>query len=356
MPLQPEKNIQKILISTTSQIVGSYEEEDILLTHAWLQASDRASKCKGSESPVSRETFVLVIQTDTADNEANGTFPDYSYFSEQICSYLSVLFGKRFDCHGLVEGNGFYYVPNLEQFGHISDPRLPYNSHEPRLDFTLPLDLKEVSKIYRLLHNDSLDSDFLSTFNGAAKFYLQALQNIEDNPEIAYLHLITAGEILSNYFKFETNDLIDDETKSILDKIRNGIPDGDKVCAFITSKLFQVKRRFVESLLPLINDEFFDKPGSSESNESIKRETLEKTISAAYDLRSWYVHKGTPFGSLVFKGTAHRHNEVLLGRTITADKKLDKIFSKVPTFIGLERIIRYALLRFAQNNGAFDYP
>jgi hypothetical protein len=40
-----------------------------------------------------------------------------------------------------------------------------------------------------------------------------------------------------------------------------------------------------------------------------------------------------------------------MGIINTGDDKLDKIINISPSYFGLERVIRYCLLQFAQNNG-----
>ncbi|MFT5756665.1 MAG: hypothetical protein ACI9LM_001385 [Alteromonadaceae bacterium] len=85
-----------------------------------------------------------------------------------------------------------------------------------------------VSMIERLLTDESIDEDFLSVFQAASKFYLQALQNAEREPEIAYLHLITAGEIIAGTYKYEKNDVMNHELLGYLDIIEKELTDGKK--------------------------------------------------------------------------------------------------------------------------------
>jgi hypothetical protein len=101
--------------------------------------------------------------------------PDYSINGEILCSYLAVLYGKRFDCHGAFEQNGMFNVPEFSQVGQICDPRRPQNSHEIRADYGVPLNLAAIARLDRLL-SEQEDTKLIHAFQGAAKFYLQALQ------------------------------------------------------------------------------------------------------------------------------------------------------------------------------------
>jgi hypothetical protein len=41
---------------------------------------------------------------------------------------------------------------------------------------------------------------------------------------------------------------------------------------------------------------------------------------------------------------------------VTGDKELGRILAKAPTYVGLERVTRHALPRFAQSHGAYVEP
>ena len=206
MTLRPSETKQKALISTTSRLVGEYERSGALITHVWPSFSKQLPQERMFEGPASRSAYIFVFKTESKDKETV-IIPDYSPMGELICSYLAVLFGKRFDSHGLLESNGFFNIPDLTQFGQFCNPHLPQNSHKVRVDFPVPLKLEEVCRIERLLLDGTIDSKFLRAFQGASKFYLLALQNAEHNPEVAYLHLITAGEILSNFHNYKKDQL-----------------------------------------------------------------------------------------------------------------------------------------------------
>jgi hypothetical protein len=355
MSLRPENTIQKALLSTTSRLVGEYESGGVLLTHAWPDFLDRTASARWSEGPASRSAFILAFETEPLEKKA-GPIPNYSPTGEMVCAYLAVLFGKRFDSHGLVEGNGFFHIPELSQFGNLCNPRIPHNSHGTRVDFSVPLNLSEVRRIESLLHDASLDTKFLRTFQGATKFYLQAIQNAEHDAEVSYLHLITACEILSNFHEYEKGKLLDEETKDVLSVIRDTLTDGEKIANIISGKLLLVKKRFVETIVSLVDQDFFQRSEANEPFAGFKADSFRACISAAYDLRSRYVHTGIPFGSWISLSTGGMNNEIQIGQPIVEDKELGAILAKAPTYIGLERVVRYCLLQFAKSHGAYVEP
>jgi len=351
MSLKPDNTIQKILISTTSRLLGEYESDDLLITHAWPSEEI----CLGhrlEENPVSRSSYIVAFRT-VKTKKKDKFIPDYSYVGGLICSFLAVLYGKRFDCHGLTEGSGFYNTPNLNAYSTICNHHLTINSHQPRKCFFIPLNLVYVSILEKLLTDPSIDKAFLSKFEAGCKFYLQALQNAEFEPEIAYLHLITSWEIISSFFSYKKEDLINENMLKNLDEIRQELKNGQKVANCVSSNLFSIKRRFVKSLLSSVDNDFFKNHETSGEYGFFQPNDFEKRIGAAYDLRSKYVHTGVSFGRWIKPKT--RNEDIQFGKPIVDDKEYAKILAKAPTFSGLERVVRYCLLKFLNTNG-FEIP
>jgi hypothetical protein len=308
------------------------------------------------EGPASRSAYVLVFKTEPAKREVGMPVPNYSPVGDVFASYLSVLYGKRFDHHGLIEGIGYFNVPDFTSFNSLCHPLLPHNSHSPRPDYSIPLNLIEFQRLKPLLRGSSLDQEFVRVFQGASKFYLQALQTFERDPEVAYLDLITAGEILSNAKEYEKDTLLDDSTRELLQKIQDGLPDGAKVRKQIQDKLLLIKKRFVKTIVELVDSTFFERSETKDEIARFKLESFENQIAAAYDLRSRYVHTGTPFGSRVSLRLGGDNSEIQVGEPVVGDKQFGKVLALAPTLIGLERVIRYCLLRFAEKHGGYLAP
>ncbi|EGQ9313407.1 hypothetical protein F7U73_21260 [Vibrio vulnificus] len=49
--LRPDESIQKLLISTTSKLVGEYENEAFLITNAHSHFASESGRVRGTESP-----------------------------------------------------------------------------------------------------------------------------------------------------------------------------------------------------------------------------------------------------------------------------------------------------------------
>ena len=352
MSIRPSETIQRILISTTSRFYGAFERPRILLSHAWSSPAAPQGTARLEEGPSCRNAFVLSFETEPIERLPGTVIPDRSIGGEILCAYLAVLFGKRFDNHGAFEQNGMFQLPAFGQFSEFCDPRRPQNGHSPRVDFPVPLNLTELERIERLLVGPTIDERVLRTFQGAAKFYLQALQTVEHDPEVAYLHLITCGEILSNFEDYPKEELLDEETAALFRQIRDGLPDGDAIAKKVANRLFQVKRRFLKTILRFVDSAFFTRTEAPELYTALQEVDFARRLGAAYDLRSRYVHTGSPFGG--WMGAVR--SETQHGRPVLRDEELADRIYLAPTYPGLERIMRYCLLRFLEANGIYRYP
>ena len=347
--LRPDETTQKMLLSTTSRLVGEYQRPGVVVTHAWPSVYDSASNMRMLSTPISRSGYIVAFATPAFEPRSGVVVPDYTRFGEEICAYSSVLFGKRFDCHGAVESTGMYRIPDFTAFSSVSNPSLPFNSHSVRKGNSTPLNLDQLGSLEKLLRIESIDSRLRQKLTAACKFYMQALQQAETNVEVAYLHLISAGGILSSFSKYRKESILDRQLLSDLDDIRQHLEKGDKIANRLGKRLTAIKKTFVKSLYRLLDDEFFATSESHLEYGVFGREDMEKRIGAAYDLRSRYVHTGVAFGRWV--EPRRELGDVQLGRPVVDNAQFSKLLALAPTFLGLERLIRHSILQFMKLRG-----
>lgn len=351
--LKPDECVQRVLLSTRSRLVGEYDhpdEPDLLVTHAWLRGPEM-SRMLGN-SAFSQSFYVASFRTELVPRDRPMTvLPDYAYFGEFLAVHLSILYGKHFQSHGLLESSGSFRVPEKLDLGPTSLFSLPPFNHAPRKCVPTALNLCEVSRIRPVLDGSSTENDAGRILFTAGRFYNRALTEMEELPELAYLDLITCGEIISNKRDVREERLFDDELKELLQRIEQGIPDGSKTANSIRARLYQVRRRFAAALSDLLDDYFFHHHESKEEFLALKKDGIDGTLKAAYDLRSQYVHTGIQFGGWV-RPHAHSSEEIMMGTPVLDDTELKKILVRAPSLCGLERIMRYALLKIASEAGA----
>lgn len=351
--LKPDICVHKALLSTRSRLVGEYshpDEPDLYVTHGW-QLGPAMNRNLG-ESAFSQNFFVATFRTaPVIIDHPIIQIPEYSYFAEQLAAHLSVLYGKLFQSHGLIETNGHFRIPPDIQMPPTNLFTLPPFNHAPRRCAPVPLNLCEISRIRPLLKEAVAESDLGRMLFTAAKFYSRALVDMELQPELAYVNLVSCGEVISNCRTISYEDLYDDQLKSIFAAIEAELKNGARVVETMRSRLYQVRRRFSCVLKSMLDDYFFKHHDAKEDLYALKIETIEQSLKAAYDLRSLYAHTGIQFGGHAGTHPNYR-NEVAMGRPILNNTHLENTLMKAPSLLGLERIMRYALLNVAREAGA----
>ena len=351
--LKPVETIERVLISSTSRFVAEYEADGVVITHVWPGFSAPGGFLRMKEGPLSRSAYMLSFVVPEVLRLPGQTIPNYEGTGDMVCSLLSLLFGKRFDSHGSVESHGDFRLPRLEQFNSLCIPALPQNNHNPRSDIVVPLDLRQVVRIWPLLTPEPSDAVKVAVLKGAAKFYHQALQNAEHDAEVAYLHLITAGEILTNTHMPESLEYLDKDLLEILDQVKAKVTNGEAAAKLLANRMRQIKRRFCLTIEDLIDDQFLSTANGTADRLSFRKDDFARRIAAAYDIRSRYVHTGISFGAWIAPQSGNVSEEVRYGMPSLEDSDFAKTLQWAPTYVGLERVIRYCLLKFAEKHKLF---
>ena len=128
----PIETITKMLISSPCSFFGSYESDSSLLTHAWTLYDHPGSAFTHKESPVSRNAFVFAFEVEPVEIKAGVVITNYTFIGNIVCSYLSLLFGKRFENHGILESMGDFHFPDL-----TNSSRSIYNNNLPLYSFRI---------------------------------------------------------------------------------------------------------------------------------------------------------------------------------------------------------------------------
>jgi hypothetical protein len=347
MSLRPDPTIHRLLISATCHLVGEYDDGDVAIYHAWPGMT--ATSIVGASK---RTALVVSFVAPEPQRRPGIVIPNYNHVGDHVGAYLAVLFGKRFDNMGILESHGRFAVPEMGVYSVPHRLDIPHNSDHVRADIPVPLNVAEAKRLHGLFHETFDDVATLTKFNAACAFYYLAIGNFEADPEVSYLHLITAGEILAGAVDVADQELLDEQLKAALERVTTALNDGGATARFLRSRLYQVKRRFKLVLGGLLDDAFFERSESRVEYGRLKKDTIDQRLGAAYDLRSKYVHTGESFGNWVSR--AIENSEFQSGTPILPDPDFVKILALAPNFIGLERIIRYCLLRFGERHFGVD--
>lgn len=350
-------DIHKGMICTPARFIGEYEDGGIMVKHAWPMDTVGTAIRFGQKSPASIHYFIVAFKARAEeDASASWRLPEYTAFLGAITDFISVFFGKKFNSCGMIESGGLYHVPRLPSSLTAYHDHYPYNDL-PRPDLGIELNLTQCGQILRIFTDDVPRSKIGRLAFTAVKFYARALRTYEHDHGSAFIDLMMAGEIISKYKELEEDERYDDDLKMLFARLSKAkVPESD--IRLLKSRLFQVKRHFVQNLMGLLNEIFFQKTectGKSMPIEhvSLQASDIKKRIGAAYDLRSRYVHTGIPLDSLM---TPWGRDELPWGHPNTGDEGLDKIAGNAPTFYGMERIIRFCLLRLVHKHVLTLHP
>ncbi|MAD76480.1 MAG: hypothetical protein CML20_17115 [Rheinheimera sp.] len=338
-------DITKLLISTPSHFVGEYENDIFRLVRA--NQNMRVSRyAPRTDERIYREYIEITVETPECKKETI-VIPDYSQIGENFCIALSVLYGKRFDFHGLIQQHGWPYIPLIESSHQICNTNLSFNSTAERVDYKIELNLENVRLIENVLfQHDSETTDAQSTFWYAGRFYIQAIRVVEESPEVAFLSLITAGEIIASYFEYPVEDLLDQSAKKLLIDLNELGELGRKLHKQVAPKLTGISEAFCKCILDCLDKDFFSRSEAVNDFEKLTELDIKQRLKAAYNLRSKYVHAGKLPSSWMAVNYLNDNQEVIHGDPVIGDKDMQKSIKRSPTFIGLERIVRYSLIKF----------
>ncbi|MFW9258541.1 MULTISPECIES: hypothetical protein [unclassified Nostoc] len=353
--LRSHPNIHKCLISSPARFNGDYENDELLIAPAHPSMRNQALKNTQRENEYNESQISIYYYVCTfnflPEPDQQIVIPDNSYIGDSISIALAVYYGKRFDNHGILESYGIFWMPNYEPIFSIYNYYFGINNHFPRKDLEIPLTFDKCEAIIKFILTRNAQYEKLHRyFLAAGKFYLNSLQIMDQDIEKAYLDLITCGEILSNFYEYTDNELYDEETKQIFIRLACVAQESD--IKHLKSGSYKVRKKFSLTLKSLLNKKFFSKTESTDESMKLKEECIEINIKAAHDIRSKYLHTGQIFKPYI-EQMYQSINEVGIPEPNVDDKDLKKVLKRIPTYIGLERIIRFALLRFLHTNGVY---
>ena len=122
--LQPNKRIQSALVSSTSRFTDVYRSRGFSITHASSIPDEPRAKASYAPNPVCRNSFVISFPTEPREKLAQPMYEPYTEYAKEITAFMAVLFGKRFDSHGLIQCEGLLHLPSIEPYQQIVDHRL----------------------------------------------------------------------------------------------------------------------------------------------------------------------------------------------------------------------------------------
>jgi len=265
---------------------------------------------------------------------------------ENLTAILSLFFGKRIMYHGFIYLYPIWCLPELQNIRPNPYYLLPQYSGKHRKEPKYKPDWREIKTISPCIEELTSIHNKTKKITVAARAYAESLRLLPFDRELSYFRLIQAIESIVDSDEYTDTERFSHD-KDLMRHIRwlenLDDPNGKKTAAFMRKRLHQIKRVVWLWLSNLITHEFYSKDAGA-----ISAENLKQTLSAAYDLRSMYVITGQRFGEWIDPSEGRCENQETVPHWMEEtcqDKNLWKILRKAPSFLGLERIVRFSLLK-----------
>jgi hypothetical protein len=200
----------------------------------------------------------------------------------------------------------------------------------------------------------SLDEAAAENFISASRLYKTALTFIEDEPEIAYLHLIFAIETVAN---FVYQDFVPDEAKQIetkknvkelARKYRLSEAHAKELALEACKGISWAKDKFIKFILEHTHDSIFteeDTLFNLPTSIIPNKQNFERSLAEIYRMRGKAGHKGQPFPPQVGLGTKPTVSIHAMTQWHRDFKKTGAGFI-VPPAPWFERVVNLALLTY----------
>lgn len=333
-----KRHQHKFALGSPAYFVGESVGRDIRLRHAWGNIFNYGL---GVTEINSKSYHILEFEFEDEPLRVGRPVPNYYGVGEVVSYVLSVVFGKLFIPMGFMATRDSYCVPDIPSF-EAFQKRYPFFSNEIRPEFPIALDRSVIGEI----RIEAIKSSTLR----AANLYQVALSEFGRAPDVAYINLVTAGEIITADLEFSAEELYDSRTLDLFERLRSLGTDGQEAYGLLRGKLKQLKRKYILGLKMLADERIF----FGAEFGSLSKTNLKDALGASYDLRSKYLHEGVRIANHVVNGPY----EVGLTYNSGHSKEVQKVLQKAPSFISLERVIRMAILKniFIDMEAEFSVP
>jgi hypothetical protein len=334
---------------TTSRFVGEYISEKIKIQHFWpdITGGDRDWGRKFLEGPDSQSYYIIKLIGFHREWIFGGSkiTDDGTGLARSLVNMISVILGKELSYVGCVHDGVNFLNPISNQRQRGPYLRSPLSDHGERIDFPLQkLNIEHLSEYKVAMEMLFDDNNTLNEWLTAARFYARGINNFTSDPNLSFTDLVSCGECLTQDLKLPDSELYDDAFLPLIKKFQESKEFNDSEKSILQKKLYQLRRRFAFGILHDLDEGYFSRKlgGFTNDDALISKDNIFNLLGATYDVRSKLVHAGANLSVLLHHLP---YEERLWMFNVGMDKDLKKVLRKSLSFIGLERVIRYSLIK-----------
>ena len=196
---------------------------------------------------------------------------------------------------------------------------------------------------------EGLNKNAHQKFILSIRLYKEAILLIENQPDLAYLNLVSAIEVLCKEQDIEDVklDILDRKLSRIVNKIEDDNLRS-KIEIYILNRERFIGRRFVAFILDNIEESFWCDEGRPEEGQ-INIDELPELLKRIYNQRSKFLHDGEPFPPMVFSPPYKRAEMDISLSTTIGDRKWERE-EYIPNPHFFERLVNHVLKTFLVKN------
>lgn len=196
---------------------------------------------------------------------------------------------------------------------------------------------------------ENLRVDCHQAFILAAKLYQQAIELLEEKPDIAYLNLVSSIEVLCQDFEIEDPPLnkLDAKLASLVSQISDtNLQKSIEKTILAREKL--IAQRFVSFIIAHTDESFWDHPTRPRLGR-INPSDLQDLLQRIYRQRSRTLHRGEPFPPSIYYQPPQGAEIDFTQGVIMGKRRWDpKDFIPYPHFF--ERLVNHVLKNYIKKN------
>jgi len=230
-------------------------------------------------------------------------------------------------------------------------PRLLSTDRDRRIDQSLVSGESNLSELLAWFRTvEGLEEKHQLKFILAVRLYHRALLLIEEQPDLAYLNLISAIEVLCQQADVGEVTLSDIDPK--LAGLVSSITSEDlrtEIEQTILKRERFISRRFVSFILDHTEENFWSEESRPQHGQ-VTREEFPDLLKRAYDQRSKTLHSGEPFPATVFEPPIIPGQEIDLGTSVSVGERKWERQDFIPYPHFFERLVNHVLKSFLKKN------
>lgn len=207
--------------------------------------------------------------------------------------------------------------------------------------------ISELTQFFELVKG--LKTEYHLKYILAVRLYHQALLVIEDQPDIAYLNLVSSIETLCQDYPVEkvTLSQIDERLESLVQKIEDKSLR-EKIAETIVKREKRINKKFVSFIMNYTEDSFWARVDRPEHGRIDPKE-FGDILRRIYNERSKYLHTGEPFQKTIFyPPNANAEMPLGLATMILGKRWEQNDYIPFPHFF--EKLVNHILLSFLKRN------